>query len=95
MTALNVSVEELIEILSRIHAKGIHLVNMDITPNEDNPGTNKLIIQTVKSNSQEPEVNNDSTNDNTQRPDMPGELIFNPSIRTDNNDIFNILSQLV
>jgi hypothetical protein len=80
MTAININVNQLITILTELKEAGVEFINLDMLPDEKNPGMNKLIVHPV---------NNDEYIINTEEDFLP----HDPSVNTDNNDIFGIFKE--
>lgn len=91
MTAININIEEFINVLVNLRNGGAKLVDLDMLPDENHPSMNRLVLHPVKSaNDTLPRF--DGSNSNPNRSKIS---IRNPNISTDNNDIFNALNDLI
>lgn len=47
MTATNIVLEEMIRVLTSIREQGFERIDMDMVPDEDSPGMNKLVMHPI------------------------------------------------
>src|SRR5688500_14538147 len=90
MTATNINIEDFVNILTQIYNSGIKLVNLDMLPDESHPSMNKLVIHPVK-------ASYDASSDylSQQQERTTNIIAKNPSVRTDNDDIFNLFNEIL
>lgn len=83
MRAININIEDFINILSTLKAKGHTLIDLDMVEDEHSPTMNKLVIHPVSGQGF-------STKEIIKQPAQGSVTeIRDPDIRRDNNDIFN------
>lgn len=87
MTAVNINIQQFIDILVSLRNKGNTLINMDMTQDDNNPHMNKLVIYPVA------DMNPEAYYQHNQQP--PDIQIKDPNVSTDNNDIFNLFNGLL
>lgn len=83
MTATNINLDQLIDILNRIRQTGTKIINLDMLPDELQPEMNKLVIHPVEEMTQK---ENQKFRENRTR---------NPNVNTNNDDIFNSFNNLI
>jgi hypothetical protein len=89
MTATNINVEEFIKALMNIRNEGVAMINLDMTPDENYPGMNRIILHPIRE-----EVSQEPVEEPPQK-DIKNLVIKNPSVSRDNDDILNLLNQMV
>jgi hypothetical protein len=82
MTATNINIDEFINILTTLRARGHRLIDLDMTPDENHPSMNKLVVHPVTTQNMQP-----PPEDYYQQ--QPKPEVKNPKISRDNNDIFS------
>lgn len=91
MKAINISVAEFIDVLNKMRQSGYELIDLDITPDENQQTRNKLVVYPVAGNdekmlNQGPPIKNTEGN---------GVEIRNPNIDKNNNDIFGSFNKFI
>lgn len=92
MTAVNIDIEEFIKALINIRNDGSRYLNLDMVPDENHIGMNKLVLHPIRIDN-DPVQTSKNNNSNSNRESKI--TIRNPDINPDNNDIFNALNDLV
>lgn len=89
MTAININVEEFMNVLANIRSDGVAMINLDIIPDEGHPGMNRLIIHPIIDKA------DDSPVEDSAQMNKRNLLIRDPDVSRDNDDILNLLNQIV
>lgn len=82
MTAVNINIDEFINVLHSLRSRGYNLIDLDMIPDENHPSMNKLVVNPVNVQGQ------GLLPPPGYKHQAPTE-IRNPNISTNNNDIFN------
>lgn len=87
MTATNINIDQFIQVLVELRARGHKLVDLDFLPDEQSPGSNKIVIHPVifqgyTGERQYPHQENSYPQTRT--------IIRNPNIDPEGDEIFNL-----
>lgn len=83
MTATNINIDQFIQVLSELRSRGHRLVDLDFLPDEQAPGSNKIVIHPVIFQGYTGE------RQETPRP-QTRTVIRNPNIDPEGDEIFNL-----